>query len=147
MKLDSDASHVPPRAHRVVEPDSPARVEAAREMVRRPGRGLTLAGFVGLIGNVALLLYFLPLGTGAALAFPRFVYLLPVLTLGIFCATFAMIGGACLRNGRFHGLAVVGMIVGCFPFHLGAVLAVPFAVWGFLVIGDPDVQRRFDRWK
>ena len=152
MHSSYDPDAVPPRAYRVSAPspdvaEASARIEAARELVRRPSRGLTIAGWIGLVGNVSLLLYFMPHGTGAALTLPRFLYLLPVLTLGIVCVVFAMIGGASLRNGRFRGLAVAGMVLGCFPLHLGAVLAIPFSIWGFLSFGDPDVQRRFDQWR
>jgi Mn2+/Fe2+ NRAMP family transporter len=115
--------------------------------MRWPGLGLAVAGLVGVIGNGWHLIATAPIGKpGVTVAVVVWViYYLPLLGFGLLFAAFALAGGMCFASGRYRGLAVSGMVLGCIPLHWGMPLAVPFAVWGFVLLSDPDVQRRFDR--
>ncbi len=155
--LDRDVDARYRRRHRDYEPDlddpetaeeakrAEEGIESARRRMRWPGLGLALAGLVGVIGNVWHLIATAPVGKAGIAVAVWVIYYLPLLGFGLLFAAFALAGGLCLAAGRYRGLAVSGMVLGCIPLHWGMPLAVPFAVWGFILLSDPDVQRRFDR--
>lgn len=155
--LDRDVDARYRRRHRDYEPDpddpeiaaeekrAEEGVASARRRMRWPGLGLALAGLVGVVGNVWHLIDTAPIGKAGIAVAVWVIYYLPLLGLGLLFAAFALAGGLCFAAGRYRGPAVCGMVLGCFPLHWGMPLAVPFAVWGFILLSDPDVQRRFDR--
>lgn len=155
--LDRDVDAAYRRRHRDYEldPDDPelaeeerraeAGIESARRRMRWPGLGLALAGLVGVVGNVWHLIDTQPFGKAGITVVVWVMYALVPLGLGLLFAALTLVGGICFAAGRYRGLAVTGLVLGCFPLHWGMPLAVPFAVWGFILLSDPDVQRRFDR--
>ena len=155
--LDRDVDAAYRRRHREYEPDpddhetaeeqkqAEAGIESARRRMRWPGLGLAVAGLVGVAGNAWHLIDTQPFGKAGIAVVVWVMYALVPLGLGLLFAAFTLAGGVCFAAGRYRGLAVTGLVLGCFPLHWGMPLAAPFAVWGFTLLSDPDVQRRFDR--
>lgn len=155
--LDRDVDARYRRRHREYEPDpddpevaeeekrAEEGVEAARRRMRWPGLGLALAGVVGVVGNGWHLIDTAPVGKAGIAVVVWVIYYLPLLGFGLLFAACALAGGVCLWAGRYRGLAVTGLVLGCIPLHWGMPLAAAFAVWGFVLLADPDVQRRLDR--
>ena len=118
--------------------------EWARRKCRWPGILMIAAGVVAAAGNVGYIAYILLNTTAAATAMTFILFGIPVV-FGLVAGTLNIVAGVCFMRRRRRGFVITGNILAAFPCSAGAVLAIPAAIWMFVVSGDPDVEASFER--
>jgi hypothetical protein len=69
--------------------------------------------------------------------------LVVVPTLAVYPLVLA--GGIQMRRLRSHSLAVAAAVLAMFPCSPAFLLGLPFGIWAFVVLLDPDVKAAFGR--
>ncbi len=136
------------------------REEDARRKLVGPGVGLIVAGFLGIMGGSVLIVLALNIpmppppppqpgqdpaafNAGFKLGFYG-VYVCPA-ALGILMSGGMILGGNGMRSGGGRGGAVLACVLGLMPCHVGWLVSLPCAIWGFVVLNDEEVLRLHGR--
>jgi predicted Ser/Thr protein kinase len=119
-----------------------AQIEAARERLKLPARGLIAAAGLQLLTSLGLLIFAIPAITSeggdpmgyAAVGFGAAVFMI--------FATIVLRGAISMMKLRNHAFSIVASVVAAVA-GPGAILGLPFGVWALVVLNRPDVRAAF----
>jgi hypothetical protein len=108
-------------------------IESIRHRVWIPAAGLLVAGMINCLGVVGAL-------QGA---FGYIQIQMPIVILMVAHTAVVILGAWNLMQLRSYRLALVGSILGIFPFAPGAIVSIPMGIWALVVMTKKEVKAAF----